>query len=39
LSDERLNHRAQITEGVCAGEARDLLQQFFRKKRASTDQA
>jgi tRNA(adenine34) deaminase len=38
LSDERLNHRAEITEGVRAGEARDLLQQFFRKKRASTDQ-
>jgi len=39
LSDPRLNHRAEITEGVGAGEARDLLQQFFRKKRASTDQA
>lgn len=39
LSDPRLNHRAEITEGVGAGEARDLIQQFFRKKRASTDQA
>jgi len=33
LSDPRLNHRAQITEGVCAAEARALLQGFFRKKR------
>lgn len=34
LSDPRLNHRAEITEGVCADEARALLQEFFRKKRA-----
>jgi tRNA(adenine34) deaminase len=33
LSDARLNHRAETTEGVCADEARALLQQFFRKKR------
>jgi tRNA(adenine34) deaminase len=33
LSDPRLNHRVSITEGVCAGEARELLQEFFRKKR------
>ena len=33
LSDPRLNHRAQITEGVRADEARTLLQEFFRKKR------
>ena len=33
LSDPRLNHRAEIAEGVCADEARTLLQQFFRKKR------
>ena len=33
LSDPRLNHRAEITEGVCADEARALLQEFFRKKR------
>ena len=33
LSDPRLNHRAEITEGVCADEARTLLQEFFRKKR------
>jgi tRNA(adenine34) deaminase len=34
LSDPRLNHRAEITEGVGAEEARALLQEFFRKKRA-----
>ena len=33
LSDPRLNHRAEITEGVRAEEARDLLQSFFRSKR------
>jgi tRNA(adenine34) deaminase len=38
LSDPRLNHRAETTEGVCADEARTLLQEFFRKKRGrSTD--
>ncbi|MFM7280603.1 MAG: tRNA adenosine(34) deaminase TadA [Planctomycetia bacterium] len=34
LSDPRLNHRAKIREGVLADEARALLQEFFRKKRA-----
>jgi tRNA(adenine34) deaminase len=34
LDDPRLNHRALITEGVCADEARALIQEFFRKKRA-----
>jgi tRNA(adenine34) deaminase len=33
LQDPRLNHRAQITEGVRADQARALLQEFFRKKR------
>jgi tRNA(adenine34) deaminase len=33
LSDPRLNHRAEISEGPCAAEARDLLQTFFRSKR------
>jgi tRNA(adenine34) deaminase len=33
LDDPRLNHRAEITEGVRADEARALLQEFFRKKR------
>ena|SRR5690349_5968315 len=33
LDDPRLNHRASITEGVRADEARTLLQEFFRKKR------
>ena len=35
LCDPRLNHRAEITEGVCADEARALLQTFFREKRAA----
>ncbi|MFN0242786.1 MAG: tRNA adenosine(34) deaminase TadA [Planctomycetota bacterium] len=35
LSDTRANHRVEITEGVRASEARELLQQFFRKKRAA----
>ena len=33
LTDPRLNHRIEHSEGVRAGEARDLLQQFFRSKR------
>ncbi len=33
LCDPRLNHRATITEGVHAEEARALLQSFFRSKR------
>jgi tRNA(adenine34) deaminase len=33
LSDARLNHRAEVHEGVRAEYARALLQQFFRNKR------
>jgi len=33
LTHEGLNHRAEITEGVCADEAKTLIQQFFRKIR------
>lgn len=33
LTDPRLNHRAEIEEGVRADEARELLQRFFRSKR------
>jgi tRNA(adenine34) deaminase len=33
LTDPRLNHRAEIVEGLRADEARDLLQEFFRSKR------
>lgn len=36
LSDERLNHQVEIIEGVCADEARTLLQEFFREKRGNT---
>ena len=31
--DERLNHRVEITAGVCAVECRQLMQDFFRAKR------
>ena len=33
LDDPRLNHTIEYTEGVRADEARELLQEFFRKKR------
>ncbi|MEM9803088.1 MAG: nucleoside deaminase [Planctomycetota bacterium] len=33
LTDPRLNHVAELCEGVYADEARDLLQSFFREKR------
>ena len=33
LSDPRLNHTAEVVEGVCAEEARALLQEFFQSKR------
>jgi tRNA(adenine34) deaminase len=35
LSDDRLNHQVQIEEGLCADEARELLRQFFERKRAA----
>ena len=31
--DERLNHRVEITSGVCAEDCRRLMQDFFRAKR------
>lgn len=33
LDDPRANHRAEVSEGVLADEARDLMQEFFRSKR------
>lgn len=39
LDDPRLNHQAVWTEGVRAPEARDLLQSFFRSKRAAAREA
>jgi tRNA(adenine34) deaminase len=33
-SDPRLNHRIAVTAGVAEGECRDLLQAFFRVRRA-----
>ncbi len=37
LTDPRLNHRAEIAEGVLADEARALLQEFFRSKRGRAE--
>lgn len=37
VQDERLNHRLDITKGVLAEDCTKLLQDFFRKKRNSTD--
>ena len=31
--DDRLNHRVEITKGVCEEECRSLMQEFFRAKR------
>lgn len=36
LTDERLNHRATITEGVLAEESAELLRTFFRSKRGGS---
>ena len=36
LSDTRLNHQIEISEGVCADEARSLLVEFFQSKRRAT---
>jgi tRNA(adenine34) deaminase len=38
VCDERLNHRLEVTAGVLADEARELLQKFFRKKRTAADE-
>jgi len=35
LCDPHANHRADLTEGVCAEECRDLMQSFFEGKRRS----
>ena len=32
-ADDRLNHRVEITTGVCAQDCRRLMQDFFRAKR------
>jgi tRNA(adenine34) deaminase len=34
--NEVLNHRMEITEGVLEGECRELMQGFFRRRRAET---
>ena len=39
LTDPRLNHRAALAEGVRADEARELLQRFFRARRAAANRS
>jgi len=36
-SDERLNHRFEVFEGLLENEARTLMRSFFRKKREEKD--
>jgi tRNA(adenine34) deaminase len=36
-TDNRLNHRLEITSGVCETECREILQRFFREKRAQSE--
>ena len=35
VRDERLNHRVEVSEGVCETEAAQVLKEFFQKRRAS----
>ena len=35
--DVRLNHRPEIIQGVCQDECRELMQDFFRSKRMSSN--
>lgn len=35
--DERLNHRLEVTGGVREAECRELMQQFFRERRKSSE--
>jgi tRNA(adenine34) deaminase len=35
--DKRLNHQIDVIEGICKSECREIMQRFFRSKRASTD--
>jgi tRNA(adenine34) deaminase len=36
--DERLNHRMEVVAGVAEADCRDLLQEFFRRRRSGKDQ-
>lgn len=36
LTDERLNHRVAITEGILRGECGEILSRFFREKRITS---
>ncbi len=37
LSDDRLNHRVEITEGVLQPQCSEILSRFFREKRVRAD--
>jgi tRNA(adenine34) deaminase len=36
--DERLNHRLEVVAGVAEADCRNLLQEFFRRRRSAKDQ-
>jgi tRNA(adenine34) deaminase len=38
VQDERLNHRVEVSEGVCQTEATELLKEFFQKRRTPYSQ-
>ncbi len=38
LDDPRLNHQAEVVGGVLEAESRELLQEFFRKRRGDSGQ-
>jgi len=35
--DERLNHRVEVVSGVCADKCRQIMQEFFKKRRLPGD--
>jgi len=35
VQSEKLNHRLQVSRGLMADECRDILQEFFRRKRGT----
>ncbi|MCJ7729074.1 MAG: tRNA adenosine(34) deaminase TadA [Sedimentisphaerales bacterium] len=38
VSDERLNHRVEVTSGVLADECSQILQEFFAQRRTKTNE-
>ena len=39
LTDERLNHRVEVTEGILQEECGEIMSRFFRQKRIRADSA